>query len=230
MQEKIIGIIGGMGPEATVDLFQKILDKTAAAEDQDHHRVLIYNNPKIPDRTAAILGDAESPLAELVKTAKTLEKAGASFLVIPCNTAHYFAAEIQKAVNIDIINMIAETAKQIAQTGAIKKVGIMGTKAVIDTGIYDQKLADLGIEVVKPFSEQKAKLMEIIYAIKSSSATEKMEQQLTQIALSLLDRGADAVVLGCTELPLLFNQISFEQPLFIPQEILAASAVKRIEA
>lgn len=229
-QEKIIGVIGGMGPEATVDLFQKIIDKTGAAEDQDHHRVLIYNNPKVPDRTEAILEDGESPLAELVKTAEVLEKAGASFLVIPCNTAHYFVPEMQQKIKIEIVSMIKEVAKMINKDRKIKKVGIMGTKGVIETGIYDKELNNFGVEVLKPSQEQKNKLMEIIYAIKSSAADQKMQNQLSQIALSLIDKGADAVILGCTELPLLFDKENFAHPLFIPQEILAESAVKKAES
>ncbi|GAH53208.1 unnamed protein product, partial [marine sediment metagenome] len=110
MPEKIIGILGGMGPEATVDLFHKIIKFTPAKKDQDHFRIIIDNNPKIPDRTAAILGKGEDPLPALQETARNLEKAGVDFIIIPCNTAHYFLPQIQKSVNIPVLNMIEETA------------------------------------------------------------------------------------------------------------------------
>lgn len=228
-QEKIIGIMGGMGPEATVDLFQDIIAETDAESDQDHHRILIYNNPKVPDRTTAILQGGEDPLPELIKTAQLLENAGANFLVIPCNTAHYFITDLRQEVEIEIVSMITEVAKKIEADPELKKVGIMGTKGVIETGIYADELKEFGVDVVEPTEEQKDKLMEVIYAIKSSVETKKMQTDLTEIALSLIKRGADAVILGCTELPLLFDRDNFAYPLFVPQEILAKSAVKKIE-
>ena len=101
MKEKIIGILGGMGPEATADLFYKIIKLTPAKKDQEHLRIIIDNNPKIPDRTKAILYKGENPLPELIKTAQNLEKAGANFIIMPCNTAHYYHHEIQKIININ---------------------------------------------------------------------------------------------------------------------------------
>ena len=96
MKEKVIGVLGGMGPEATIDLFQKIVKLTPAKKDQEHIRIIIDNNPKIPDRTKAILYNGENPLPELVKTAQNLERAGADFIIIACNTAHYYFHKIQK--------------------------------------------------------------------------------------------------------------------------------------
>lgn len=229
-EEKIIGVVGGMGPDATVDLFQTIINKTPAAEDQDHYRILIYNNPKIPDRTEAILADGKNPLKELIKTAKVLEKAGASFLVMPCNTAHYFVEEMQNKLEIEIINMIKEVAVEINKDDKIKKAAIMGTKGIIETGIYNKELEKLGIEVLKPDQAEKNKLMEIIYAIKSAKQTAEMQQELSKIALSLINRGAEAVILGCTELPLLFDKDNFNYPLFIPQEILAERAITKMKS
>ena len=111
--EKIIGILGGMGPEATIDLFQKIVKLTPAQQDQEHLRIIIDNNPKIPDRTKAILHGGENPLPELIKTAQNLERAGADFIIIACNTAHYYLPEIQKTVNITIFSIMQETALYI---------------------------------------------------------------------------------------------------------------------
>jgi len=112
-KEKIIGILGGMGPEATIDLYNKIIKLTAANKDQEHLRIIIDNNPKIPDRSMAILKGQTSPLNALQKTALTLEKAGADFIIMLCNTAHYYISSLKSIVNIPVLNMIEETAKEI---------------------------------------------------------------------------------------------------------------------
>src|SRR4030042_3354613 len=139
MPEKIIGILGGMGPEATIDLFYKIIKSTPAEKDQDHLRIIIDNNPKIPDRTAAILGKAEDPLPALQETAQNLEKAGADFIIIPCNTAHYFLSSIQESVNIPVLNMLEETAKETKKRiPQIKKVGLLASIGVYKSEIYHQ--------------------------------------------------------------------------------------------
>ncbi|MGM0603434.1 MAG: aspartate/glutamate racemase family protein [Bacillota bacterium] len=227
-REEIIGVLGGMGPDATVDLFQKIIDKTAVEKDQDHHRILIYNNPKIPDRTEAILNGGESPLKELIKTAEVLEKAGASFLVIPCNTAHYYFEELKQEVGIEILNMLEEVAKKIKRDLNIKKVGVLGTRGVLESEIYDKELKKLNFEVVKPAEEQKDKIMELIYSVKTGQKTVEMQQALSTIAESMVKKGAEAVVLGCTELPLIFDIKSFPYPVYSSQDVLAESALKRI--
>jgi len=140
MPEKIIGILGGMGPEATVDLFYKIIKLTPAEKDQEHLRIIIDNNPKIPDRTAAILGKGEDPLPALQETAQSLEKAGADFIIIPCNTAYYFLSSIQESVKIPILNMIEETAKETRKKiPPIKKVGLLASVGVYETKIYHQQ-------------------------------------------------------------------------------------------
>ncbi|GAH56604.1 unnamed protein product, partial [marine sediment metagenome] len=139
MPEKIIGILGGMGPEATIDLFYKIIKFTPAEKDQDHFRIIIDNNPKIPDRTAAILGKGEDPLPALQETARNLEKAGVDFIIIPCNTAHYFLPQIQKSVNIPVLNMIEETAKETRKRiFPIQKVGLLASMGIYKTEIYHQ--------------------------------------------------------------------------------------------
>lgn len=228
-KEKIIGVVGGMGPDATVDLFQKIVSKTSAEKDQDHHKLLIYNNPQIPDRTAAILENGENPLPELLKTAEKLEKAGADFLAIPCNTAHYYYGDLNKEIGIEIINMIEEVAKKVDGNNNIKKVGLMGTKGVIKSKIYHKELNKFDIEVIQPNEKNMDKIMEIIYAIKSGKQDKNRQSKLTEIALDLIDKGAEGLILGCTELPLLFAKDKFDYPLFISQDILAEIAVEKAE-
>ena len=131
---KTVGIIGGMGPLATVDLFGKIVNLTDAKCDNDHIHILIDNNTYIPDRTSYILGDGENPIDELVKSAKRLKNMGADFLIMPCNTAHYFYNDIINNVSIPFINMIEETANYINNKN-IKKVGLLSTTGTINVKI-----------------------------------------------------------------------------------------------
>lgn len=229
-KDKIIGVLGGMGPDATVDLFQKIVSKTSAEKDQDHHKLLIYNNPKIPDRTAAILGNGEDPLPPLIASAKKLEKGNADFLVMPCNTAHYYYEDLVENIDIEILNMIAETAKKVSEHSTdVRKVALMGTKGVIKSKIYHKALKKFDINVIEPSKENLEKIMDIIYAIKSGFKDQKRQRELTNIANKLVEKGAEGLILGCTELPLLFDKESFDYPLFISQEILAEKAVEKAE-
>lgn len=141
MGEKVIGVLGGMGPEATADLFRKIIRATPAEKDQDHIRVIIDSNPKIPDRTAAIIGGGPSPLPEMTETAKNLEKAGADLIIIPCNTAHYYYEKLKKSIRIPILNMVELTAQAIkGGFPHVKKVGIIGTTGTVRAGIYNRAL------------------------------------------------------------------------------------------
>jgi len=134
---KIIGILGGMGPQATVDLYNEIIRQTPIKEEQDHLPIIIFSNPKVPDRTKALIAGGEDPLPHLIYSARVLEKAGADFIIIPCNTAHHYLPQMQKAVSIPILNMIAETADFIKQRYPQKKrVGLLATTGTIKVGIY----------------------------------------------------------------------------------------------
>jgi len=228
MPEKIIGILGGMGPEATIDLFYKIIKFTPAEKDQENLRIIIDNNPKIPDRTAAILGKGEDPLPALQETAKNLEKAGADFIVIPCNTAHYFLSQIQKSVKIPILNMIEETAietkKRIPQ---IKKVGLLASMGVYKSKIYHQHFKKFNIEVISPEEKGKEEVMEAIYTVKAGDLSEKIGKNILKIAQKLIDKGAEAIIAGCTEIPLILKEGDISFPLIDPTHVLAKIAVQK---
>jgi aspartate racemase len=162
---KTIGMIGGMGPLATVHLFERIVLRTKAEKDQDHIRIIIDNNTNIQDRTKAILGYGESPVKELVGSAKMLEKSGADFLIMPCNTAHYFIDHIKKNIKIPFINMPEEAAKYTYDKyGGDAVVGIMATDGTIKTKIYENYYDELGIKTVIPVKTQ-ALIMEFIYDV-----------------------------------------------------------------
>jgi aspartate racemase len=228
MPEKIIGILGGMGPEATTDLFYKIIKLTPAEKDQEHLRVIIDNNPKIPDRTAAILGKGEDPLPALRETARNLEKAGADFIIIPCNTAHYFLSSIQESVKIPILNMIEETAKKTQKKiPSIKKVGLLASIGIYKTKIYSQHFKKFNIEVISPEEKDKEKVMKVIYAVKAGNLSEEIKKNILKIAQKLIDKGAEAVIAGCTEIPLILKEGDVSVPIIDPTQALAEAAIQK---
>jgi aspartate racemase len=228
MPEKIIGILGGMGPEATTDLFYKIIKLTPAGKDQDHLRVIIDNNPKIPDRTAAILGKGEDPLPALRETARNLEKAGADFIIIPCNTAHYFLPSIQESVKIPLLNIIEETAKETQKKiPSIKKVGLLASIGTYKTEIYSQHFKKFNIEVISPEEKDKEKVMKVIYAVKTGDLSEEIKKNITSIAQKLIDKGAEAVIAGCTEIPLILKEGDVSVPIIDPTQALAEAAIQK---
>ena len=228
MPEKIIGILGGMGPEATIDLFYKIIKFTPAEKDQDHLRIIIDNNPKIPDRTAAILGKGEDPLPALQETAQNLEKAGANFIVIPCNTAHYFLSSIQESVNIPVLNMIEETAKETKKRiPQIKKVGLLASIGVYKSEIYHQHFKKFNIEVISPEEKDRGKVMKVIYTVKAGDLSEEVKKNILKITQKLIDKGAEAVIAGCTEIPLILKEGDVSVPLIDPTQILAKAAFQK---
>jgi len=228
MPEKIIGILGGMGPEATIDLFYKIIKFTPAEKDQDHLRIIIDNNPKIPDRTAAILGKGEDPLPALRESARNLEKAGADFIVIPCNTAHYFLSSIQKNVKIPVLNMIEEAASETQQRiPQIKKVGLLASIGTYKTEIYHQQFKKFNIEVIYPNEKDKEEVMKAIYAVKAGDLSDEVKGNILKITQKLLDKGAEAIIAGCTEIPLILKEGDVSVPLIDPTQILARIAVQK---
>lgn len=220
---KIIGILGGMGPETTVELFRRIKEKTPAHRDQDHLRVIIYSNPAIPDRTEAILHGGESPLPLLKQTAKVLEKAGADFIAIPCNSAHYSLEGIRKAVRIPVLDMIGETAHAIKE----QAVGLLATDGTVQIGLYHQACANRGIEVLQPIVADQEKVMQIIYRIKAGKEKLPLRQEANRIVKRLQEREAKAVIVGCTELSLILKQDEIDVPLYDALDILAQASVSK---
>jgi aspartate racemase len=228
MPEKIIGILGGMGPEATIDLFYKIIKFTPAEKDQDHLRIIIDNNPKIPDRTAAILGKGEDPLPALQESSRSLEKAGADFIIIPCNTAHYFLSSIQKSVKIPVLNMIEKAVKETQQRiFPIQKVGLLASIGIYKTEIYHQHFRKFNIEVISPEEKDKEEVMKVIYAVKAGNLSNEVKGNILKIAQKLIDKGAEAIIAGCTEIPLILKEGDVSVPTIDPTQVLAKAAVQK---
>ncbi|HHZ00040.1 MAG TPA: amino acid racemase [Sedimentibacter sp.] len=222
---KTIGIIGGMGPLATVHLFERIVLRTKAEKDQDHIRIIIDNNTNIPDRTKAILGQGESPVNELVRSAKMLEKSGADFLIMPCNTAHYFIDQIKKNVEIPLINMPEEAARYTCEKyGKDAVVGIMATDGTIKTKIYENYYNELGIKTLIPVRTQ-AHIMEFIYDVIKKGNYGAGPDLFFKCLEELKELGANVFLLGCTELSAAQYLYKFEGSFINPMEVLAEKAI-----
>ena len=224
MNKKTIGIIGGMGPLATADLFKKIVMNTKANTDQDHLRVLIDNNTDIPDRTSYIIEKSANPVPQLVKSAVTLWAMGAEILVMPCNTAHYFYTQVQNAVEIPVLNMIEITCNALLKKG-IKKAGLLATEGTIKSKIYQNVFEKAGIELVKPNKKEQAYVMDVIYSGVKAGNKDYDVTDMKKVIDRLLNSGAETLILGCTELPVAMDLYKLNYPSCDPTLELARGAI-----
>lgn len=230
---KTVGILGGMGPMATVDLFQKIIQNTPVISDENHLPIIIYNNPKIPSRTKAISGEGESPLPEMIRTAKTLEKSGVDFIVVPCNTAHYWLSKVQAEVQIPIYNMIEITASFIKENHPELKNGILllATKETYAVGLYQNAFNKIGMTLHVPTIQEQD---EIALAINEVKAGKLENNKYLHSLDNILERyqlsHISAVIGGCTEIPLLFPILKSNIMKIDPTLILANFIVKQFDS
>ncbi len=201
-KEKIVGILGGMGPEATVDLMQRIIRLTPALDDMDHIRCIVDNNPKVPSRIKAIIeGDGEDPGPCMADMGRRLESWGAHFLVIACNTAHYYYDAVQNAVKIPVINLIDLVSNHVkVNFPEHDKVGILASPAVAMTGLYTKRFKKLGIEDVWPDPDYQERLLNIIKEIKKGNTGSKVRKDYEKVCENLLHKGANIAIIACTEL------------------------------
>jgi len=203
--EKTVGVIGGMGPEATVEFMRRLVAAIPAQDDSDHLHVIADNNPKIPSRIKAILeGGGEDPTPVLVAMARKLEAMGAEFLTIPCNTAHYYHPAVAKAVGIPVLDMVGlAVARLDALEPKPKKIGMLASPAVLRVGLFDKRLAAAGYESTPVDQDTEDRLLEIIKAVKAGGASPAHRRTYEAIARKLKENGADAFLVACSELSLL---------------------------
>ena len=194
-----LGILGGMGPQATQVFYQRILERTDATRDQDHLPTLIFSDTGIPDRTQAILhGDPCGCFDRLLSDAKLLESAGCTALAIPCNTSHFFVDRLQASIGIPILHMIRATARTVAKAGW-RRVGILATDGTIQAGLYQQELSALGVIPVTPAPEVQALVMNIIYD-EIKRGEQGSREKFAAIDRHLRTQHCDGAILACTEL------------------------------
>ena len=224
--KKSIGIIGGMGPMATCDLMKKIIENTEADCDQDHIRMYMDNNTNIPDRTAAILAGGQDPRPALTESAAKLQTMGADLLIMPCNTAHFFIEDVRKVVDIPVLNMQQETAKKLQEDG-ISCVAVLATDGTVQSGLYDRALKEAGITPVYPDEDQQKLVMSVIYDYVKAGKTYTAVENIHSMVMHLQEKGAQGLILGCTELPIAFAPWETAIPTFDPTLILARVAVQQ---
>ena len=231
MQEKTLGVLGGVGPLATVYFADLIVKMTPAACDQDHIRTIVSNDPKIPDRTAFILDNAkESPLPAMIADAKLLERCGCDLIAIPCNMAHFFFDEIQKNVSVPIVNIIEETLRYAHDTvPGVRKAGILATSGTLASGVYPHVAERFGIECVTPPAETIDELMRIIYdQVKAGRRVD--HDAFFRVVDEMKAMGCDVVILGCTELSAIYYELQIDRPdILDSMTSLARACVQRIK-
>ncbi len=229
MQRPIVGILGGMGPAATADLYMKIIAATPATRDQDHLHVVIWADPTVPDRSYALTQGGEDPTPWLLRGAAQLVAMGASFIAVPCNTAHAFFPAIERAITAPLIHMMDETATAVEIAyPSIERVGLLATTGTIASGLYQEWFATHHIEVVVPNDDlQERVVMSAIHRVKAGKTGRETTDLLVEAAVYLVDRGAEALIAGCTELPLVFRDGDASVPVIDPTAVLAAAIVRR---
>ena len=225
VKAKTVGIIGGMGPAATLDLFNKILKATPAKKDQDHIHIIIDNFPQIPDRTAFLLGKGENPLPYLLKSVRTLEKANVDVLCMPCNTAHYFVEDIRKATPLPFISIVESTLNEIKSSFEnSKNIGLLATDGTIIGRVYHKVFEVEGYKIITPLEEKQHEVMKIVYSIKAGRIEENV-QTFEEIIEHMKFLGSEVVILGCTELPILLKYFEPSIPVIDATSCLAKEIV-----
>lgn len=221
----MIGILGGMGPLATVDLYRKIIEATPATRDQDHLHVIIEANPAVPDRSDALLRGGADPTPLLLSGANRLADAGASFIVVPCNTAHAFFPRITTEVSIPFLSMIEETARTISLSHPGSVVGILATDGTITTNLYQEAFARYGLTSLTPDDPGQQRISQAIADVKAGQIGVEQTELVVRTARELVSRGAQVLITACTELPLILVQHDVPVPLVDPTQVLAEAAV-----
>lgn len=221
-----VGVLGGLGPEATLDFFAKVLARTRAATDQQHLRLIIDNNPAVPNRNDAVAGVGPSPGPALAEMARGLERAGAEFLVMVCNAAHAFQPEITSATSLPFVSIIDETVRATlrALPGATA-VGVLASSGCLDAGLYQRAFAPHGVRVLIPTGAARERFMELLYRIKAGDKGAEVRAAMRELARELEGAGAQAVIAGCTEVPLVLPGADLDVPLVNSTDALVDATI-----
>jgi aspartate racemase len=222
---RVVGILGGMGPEATVDLMRRVIAATPARDDVDHVHLLVDNNPKVPSRIAALIdGVGPDPAPTIIEMAKRLEVGGADVLAIACNTAHAYVDQVRSATSIPLLDMVDLTTRRVSQmTLKHGRVGILASSAVVRLGLYHRGLSSHGVSLVTPTNQDG--LMDIIRAVKRGDSGPSNREYFASIAQDVMRDSIDALLIACTELSVLAHSLDRGFPTLDALEILARQIV-----
>lgn len=221
-KNKTVGVLGGMGPEATVDFMATVVAMTPVKTDQDHVHMIVDNDPSVPSRQDAILRDGADPGPKLARMAKGLEEAGADFLVIPCNSAHAFAKAVTDAVDIPLLSIIDVT---VAACLDYESVGLLTTEGCSRSRVYQESMQSLGKKLVIPTEEELSELTDLVFSIKQGDKSDLVTRRMLRMVDTLQARGAQAMIAGCTEIPLVIDKSMLSIPLISSTDELARQTV-----
>lgn len=228
-QPAIVGVLGGMGPLATVDFMRKLVDATGATSDQDHVPVIVSNIPQVPDRTAAFRGEGASPLESMIRSGQRLVAAGADLVVMPCNTAHLWFDAIRDALGLPMIHLVDAAIEEVLVTFADDaRIGLLATEATLASGLYVDRRNKRGHhpDWLLPTATEMAELVMPGIAAVKAARMEAGRDHLARAAKALHGRGARALVLACTEIPLVIDAAAAGMPVIDPTAVLAREAVR----
>ena len=223
-ESRILGVLGGLGPMATAYYLELMIKMTDAATDQEHLQSIVMNFPTVPDRTAFILGRSEeSPLEPMIALGRQLKAMGAGVIATPCITAHYFHRDLQEGIGLPMIHGIECVARQLAGQG-ISRVGLMATDGTVQSGIFQRQVEAMGMELVLPDEAGQKAVMTLIYdQIKAGKPADPA--LFEAVKHQLRHKGAQAVVLGCTELSLLKKGAYLGTGILDALEVLAQESL-----
>ncbi|KAA2211860.1 cysteate racemase [Teichococcus oryzae] len=225
-----LGVLGGMGPLASAQFMLRLTLLTPAARDQDHLPALLWSDPRVPDRTAARLGGGEDPLPWLVRGIRGLEAAGCGAIAIPCNTAHGWFDGMAAATSLPILHIVDAAAEDLLRQGiAGGRIGVMGTAGTLAMRLYQERLDQRGYECIVPDPAEMEALVSPGIALVKANRVAEAYAPLAEAARNLRNRGAAAVVLGCTEIPLGIQagpQAEIGLPLVDTIDALALAALR----
>ena len=221
-----IGVLGGMGPAATLDFMDKALKAGAGASEQDNVRLIVDCNPGVLDRNAALAGDGPSPGPGLAAMARGLTAAGADFLVMACNAAHAWQGDIEAATPLPFVSIVEEACRWLAANGPPgQRVGLMAAGACLDSGLYQNALAAVGLRALTPTPAVSERFMQALYAFKAGDRGPQPRAAMRECARALVDDGAQVILAACTEVPLVLTAGDLAVPLVDATQILAVRAV-----
>ena len=224
-ERKILGVIGGLGPIATAHFMELVINMTDVQTDQEHLPMIVYNMPFVPDRTAYILDNTkENPLPKMLEIGQALHRQGASCVAIPCMTAHYFYGELESGIPVPLVNGVAQTVAHLKANG-IKKVGIMATDGTVRSGIFHRELVAQGLEPIVPGEAAQADVMHLIFNNVKAGKSAEMNRFFAA-AEDLRQQGAEAIILGCTELSLIKRDEAIGPGFVDAMEVLARESLR----
>ncbi|WP_419911936.1 aspartate/glutamate racemase family protein [Hoeflea sp.] len=220
-----IGVLGGMGPEATILFMQKTLDAVRANDDADHVPLIVDHNTQVPSRIKALLdGEGDDPGPALAKMAERLQVAGADALAMPCNTAHFYARTITDSVSIPFLDMVQlSTRRAVELTAQGGRVGLLGSPALQATGVFENAMADSGIRAV--CADDNDARLGIIRSIKKNGPSKQATDALQKAANRVTDLGADVVIVCCSEFSLIADRLDCDVPIFDTLDVLVDACV-----